>query len=173
MKNKKIALLTISTILAIGVVVTGCSKDVEPAQSDPIVESDPIIDIIEPEKDEDINSEEDLSDRDADSKFLLTMEADNVFTYAILPAEGTVYQTGMPYTVDRLNKNGEWERVKLDMMFTMQIVIVDSENPFYQTVDMTDMEPGTYLISKSILDENGEVVDELGSIEITVHNLTK
>lgn len=173
--KKKINAVTLMvlTLLTVGVMVTGCSKDPDPAPNNEIVENDPIVEIKEEEEiekeDEAIDPIEDASDKD----FHLSVDPENVFTYAIVPAEDTIYQTGMPYTVERLNEAGEWENVELDMVFTMQIVIVEKENPFYQTIDLSEMDPGTYRISKSILNEAGEVIDGLGSMEAVVVEVGK
>lgn len=93
---------------------------------------------------------------------------DNLYAYVIEINGDRSIQTGMPYTIEKLNEDEEWEAIDLDLIFTMQLVHVDKNNPFTQDIDVSPLDDGTYRISKSLLDEDGDVIEDVGTIEFEI-----
>lgn len=131
--------------------ITGCGKKEDPAiLEDLIVKDAEIID--EPNEEIPVPTDIDIQ---------LLQRENGLYTYSIAIVGDQTITTGMPYIVEKSIEDDKWEIVELDLMFTMQLIIVDSDNPFTQDIDVSMLEPGIYRIYKNLMDENGEPLDDI------------
>ncbi|HHU63664.1 MAG TPA: hypothetical protein GXZ32_05590 [Clostridiales bacterium] len=62
---------------------------------------------------------------------------------------------GRPYTIEEY-KDGKWSLCPLELMFTMELITLKPGEVFDQTVELNDLKPGKYRISKEINFEESE-----------------
>ena len=161
MSNKKMIFTIGSTMIIASLLLTGCfgGKDKE------ISEGIETPEIIEEEVEDEIIEEVVISNGGSTG---LSKRDNDVYSYSISTTGGFVIQTGMPYTIEKLNESNEWEMLDLELMFTMQIIIIDSENPLTQDIDVSSLEVGKYRVYKDLMDGDGEPIERLGTIEFDI-----
>lgn len=96
----------------------------------------------------------------------LTLKEDGVYVYKVTVSGDTVVQVGREYKVEKLVGEELWEEVDLGIAFTQEIIEINSDNPFSQEINVSELGLGEFRISKIIMDLSGKQIKNIG-----VHNL--
>lgn len=155
MNRRKYIILTGILIFALSILVSGCANQVE--GSDHISSDEKVI--IKDTIEEDYKDMYNVS---------LTVKDQDTLIYEISTLKDFIIQTGRSYTVEKLNDIGQWDMIDLELMFTMEMIIVKSDSPFSQEIDISKFEDGEYRVSKHLMDGEGKLIDGLGTIEFEI-----
>lgn len=101
-------------------------------------------------------------------KVKLIIKDDDTLIYEMSTEGDTNLQAGRNFTVEKLNDNDQWEMLDLNLNFTMDLVIISSDSPFSQEIDISELEAGNYRVTKSLLDSEGQVIENFGTIEFEI-----
>lgn len=152
-RNKTILLIGVS-IISLSMLFGACTKEAQ--RNDSTWENGILI------KDDDSEEYGDMYD------ISLTLNDENTLIYEIKTYNDHIIGTGRPYTIEKINDKGEWEMIDLDLMFTMELIVVDESNPFSQEIDISELEIGEYRVDKHLMDEEGDSIENLGAIKFEI-----
>lgn len=153
--RKRIVILVGFSILIISIILNGCSKDISNEE-----------DFTDGEK---IMINENYNDEYEDKyEVLLTVKNEDTLIYEIKTFNDHIIETGRPYSIEKLSDNNKWELLDLELMFTMELILIDKDNPFSQEIDISELDTGDYRISKHLMDEEGNPIENLGVIEFEI-----
>lgn len=148
--------------LSIGLVSAGCSKkdDKEASTPAPGSDVDMVAGEVPQEPQPDVVDEEPSIEPVEKTGYAGSIREDYTegHRYSLDVYGDEVLMIGMPYDIEK-SVGSDWERVDLDLAFTMQIISVSSEEPFGQYVETETLEPGIYRFVKQIMDSQGEPLE--------------
>jgi len=81
--------------------------------------------------------------------------AEETLKLTLLNQESFEIWLGKPYSIEKYTE-GEWERVPLDLVFTMELITLPPGEAFIQQVPLEGLKPGRYRIVKSVTDPEKE-----------------